>query len=53
MRLINRIADRVLDRLAPQSSAYAGCYQQFCQQPGCYRVCCDGHCGDCQCTYWY
>ena len=50
MRLINRIADRVLNRLAPQSSAHAACEQRFCQMPGCFMVCCDGRCGPCQCT---
>lgn len=53
MKLINRLADRVLDRIAPESSAKAStpitCGWVPCHKPGCQMHCCNGSCGPCAC----
>lgn len=45
MKLVNKLADRVLDRLAPRGEAQAAdCWIQPCTQPNepCMRRCCKG-----------
>ncbi|GAA4909873.1 hypothetical protein LX16_2809 [Stackebrandtia albiflava] len=49
MKLINRIADRALERLAPQTTAAAdtcwwavcseNCWKRCCTSTGCSKVC--------------
>lgn len=52
MKLINRFADRVLNRLAPESQAEAGsppCPEYECSTT-CWRMCCPGKpCSPCYC----
>lgn len=50
MKLINRLADRALNRLVPESRAEAAeCPQYKCSEY-CYRMCCPGKpCAPCWC----
>ena len=50
MRSLNRLADKLVNRLAPKTSAAAACPVYECLTAGCFRTCCSGKpCGPCVC----
>ncbi|MFD0556316.1 hypothetical protein FB566_1554 [Stackebrandtia endophytica] len=51
MKIINRFADRVLNRLVPESQAQAAaCPRYECLTANCWRYCCPGKpCSVCIC----
>ncbi len=53
MKFIHRLADRALDRLAPETKAKAGsapCREYACSTR-CWRMCCPGEsCTPCYCV---
>ncbi|TQL76032.1 hypothetical protein FB566_1552 [Stackebrandtia endophytica] len=50
MKLVNRLADRALNRLVPESRAEAAACPEYKCSATCWRMCCPGKpCSPCYC----